>query len=172
MHLRDAHGCGDLLLGLVVEEAQDEDAALALRELPHRLDEFHAIGGGFDSRIRVAQHVRERGQEPLRSLHRSVEGPGPYSALGTDGLRRRGFGQVARPGDFQQRGRAPSVGLLEFLLRPSHLSPGLLHGSRQPYECRPVPQVPLQLSGNRRHRIGQKGVAMIRVVAVDSLDQA
>ncbi|WNM32589.1 hypothetical protein RKE30_20295 [Streptomyces sp. Li-HN-5-11] len=81
MHLRDAHGSGDLLLGLVVEEAEDEDTALALRELPHRLDEFQAVGGGFDRRIAATHQVRERGQAPFRSVHGSVEGPGLYSAL-------------------------------------------------------------------------------------------
>jgi hypothetical protein len=171
VHLRDPHGGGDLLLGLVVEEAQNEDAALALRELPQCLDQLHALGGAFDPRVPLTHDVRERGQGPLPSFNGSIEVSELYSALGTNGLRHRGFGQAAGLCDLRRCGRAPSAGLFEFSLRPSHPLPGLLHGARQPHESRPVPQVALQLSGDRRHRIGQESVAVIGVETVDGLDQ-
>nr|WP_316740809.1 hypothetical protein [Streptomyces sp. MK7] len=172
MHLRDADGRRDLLLGLVVVEAQEEDAAFALRELPQRLEELHSFGDGLEFGVAMAQQLAERGQGPIRSLRSRVEGPRLQHLLGTDRLDHRILGQTASVRDLRGGESASTVPLFELPPHSPDLLPVLLHRSRQPNESRPVPQVTLQLSRDRRHRVGQEGVALIRVVAVDGLDQA
>nr|WP_324785924.1 hypothetical protein [Streptomyces sp. H51] len=155
-----------------MEEAQHQDAALPLRELPQRIREFHSFGDGLDPGVPVAEHLAERGQSALASLQRRVERAGPCHVLGADGLGHGVLGQIAGPGDLPERGRATAPRLFELPPHAPHLLPGLLHGPGQSHEAGPVPEVALQLSGDRRHRVRQKGVSVAGVVAVDGLDQA
>ncbi|MFH7333809.1 hypothetical protein SLH32_00350 [Streptomyces sp. KHY 26] len=166
MHLGDAHRGRDLLLCPVVEEAQDQDATLPLREPPQRVGELQSLGDGLDPRVPVAEDLSDRGLGPWR-----VERAGPYGVLGAHGLGHRLLGQTAGAGDLPERGRAAATCLFELPPHAPHLAPDLLHGPGQSHESGPVPEMAFQLAGDRRHRVRQKRVSVAGVVAVDRLDQ-
>jgi magnesium-protoporphyrin IX monomethyl ester (oxidative) cyclase len=172
LHLGHPDGRGDLLLGLVVEEPEVEDAALALRQAVHGARQGEPVHDQVERRVVVADGVRDGPPAGLLAAFRGVERAQPARRLRAQRLGDRLGGQSADVRDLLGRRGPPAQPLLQLAPGVAHPVAGLLHGARQPQQPAPVAQMAFDLAGDGRQRVGEEGVAAAGVVAVHGLDQS
>src|SRR5580692_11624537 len=171
LHLGDANALGDLSLGEIVDEAHMQYQALAWRDVPkHRrhgriqLDQFktlvvlaHCVAVGDE----VAVGTRSRGVQRQRFV-------GLQGLQCVDHVLRVQL-QILRKLVDRWRASAlvgESLPCVAYLQRALLRTTGHVHGPSR------VTEVAAHLTEDRRYRKRRKGVATIRVVAIQSLQQA
>lgn len=169
LHLGDADGVRDLLLGLFLVEPQTEDPLVAGWQEPYHGGQGRVVDDAVESGVLGADEGGERGAVLL--VHRCVQGP--RAAL----VHRPQRGahplvvEARVPRDLLAGRRPAAVPLLQFLDASEDLAARLVQRARQPHGGCAVAQVPPQLPGDLGQRVRQERVAQRGVVAVDGLDQ-
>src|SRR5215207_6211156 len=166
VHLRDADALGDLALREPGEEAQQQDAALALAQRAEAAAELDALLGGLVARV--------LGPDPRDRLsvfpERLVERDG---AVGLRALKRFEHLLRRRAGRLREildRRRAAEL-RREAVDFARDAGAQLLQPARDAHGPRTVAEVALDLAQDRRHRKGREAQLATEVEAIDRLDE-
>ena len=164
LHLTDADPCGDVALCPSVVEAHPHDPLLPLREQREQALDRHAVVDRVEARIALTAR-------PLGLAARiSVERRQPVERAGFHALdhvllpNRDALGELPR-------GRRPPELLVQDRRGITHREVQLLDPTRHAHRPAAIPEVPLELTQDRRGRERAETHAMIGIEALDGLQQ-
>ena len=164
--LADADLLCHLRLGLAVQIAQGNDAALPRCECPDRVAEHHVADPAFLA-CGVAQLIQKGKAVLAVGVDRLIQARRRHSGFQrhSDILR-----ALADPGgDFGELRLAPVL-LLQLLPRLHRMVGQVADGAADPHGV-VVPQVALDLADDHRHAVGREPHVLRRVKVVDGLDE-
>src|SRR5215218_5014916 len=168
VHLRDAEAAGDLGLGHAAEEAQVQDAPLALGQAGDEGAERGPVLERLQALVLGADVLADRGG--VLAAGRGVQGHDRIGVGGVEALQHLLLGQVGLGGDLGDGGGAPDLlgQLGHHLVQPQVQ---LLEPPGHPHRPALVAEVALELADDGRGGVGRELHLPLQVEAVDGLQQ-